>query len=91
MQDNYITSRPGGYEGRKEKKMLYTRIKSYLNGEFTGCEHLYFGNNHVKALNRFRKEYPEHKDCILIAETIESENLKYKEYFQACLNSGCVH
>ena len=71
--------------------MLYTRIKSYLNGKFTGCEHLYMGNNHVKSLDRFRKEYPEHKDCILIAETIDNEDQKYKEYFQVCLNCGCVH
>ena len=42
-------------------------------------------------LVRFRKEYPEHKDCILIAETIDNEEPKYKEYFQVCLNCGCVH
>ena len=45
----------------------------------------------VKSLDRFRKEYPEHKDCILIAETIDNEEPKYKEYFQVCLNCGCVH
>ena len=44
-----------------------------------------------KSLDRFRKEYPEHKDCILIAETIDNEEPKYKEYFQVCLNCGCVH
>lgn len=71
--------------------MLYTRIKSYLNGEFTGCEHLYLGNDHVKSLIRFRKEYPEHKDCILLAETIDSENPKYKDYIETCSNCGCIH
>ena len=71
--------------------MKYVRIKSYLNNQFTGCEHLYLGNSHVEALNKFRKEYPEHGECILIAETIDSEEPKYKEYFQTCLRCGCVH
>ena len=38
-----------------------------------------------KSLDRFRKEYPEHKDCILIAETIDNKEPKYKEYFQQYL------
>ena len=71
--------------------MLYTRIKSYHNGVFTTCEHLYLGNNHTKALERFRNEYPEHKECILITETYDSEAGKNKEHFQACLKCGCVH
>ena len=70
--------------------MLYTRIKSYNNGEFTGCEHLYLGNNHVKAMMRFKKEYPEHKNCILVAETYDSEEEKNKEHFTSCLYCGCV-
>lgn len=53
--------------------MKYTKVKSYYNGKFTGCERLYVGNNHVKALEKFRKEYPEQKDCILIAETCEKK------------------
>lgn len=71
--------------------MVYVRIKSYLNGKFTGCEHLYLGNNHVNALDKFRKEYPEHKNCILIAESYDSEDERNKEHFKACLNCGCVH
>ena len=71
--------------------MIYVRIKSYLNGKFTGCEHLYLGNNHVNALDKFRKEYPEHDSCILIAESYDSEDERNKEHFQACLNCGCVH
>lgn len=71
--------------------MIYVRIKSYLNGQFTGCDHLYLGNDHVKALVRFRKEYPEHKNCILVAETYDSEADKNKEHFNVCLSCGCVH
>ena len=71
--------------------MLYTRIKSYHNGEFTSCEHLYLGTNQVKALERFRNEYPEHKECILVAQTYDSEAEENKEHFQACLRCGCVH
>ena len=71
--------------------MIYTRIKSYHNGKFTGCEHLYLGNNQVKALEKFRAEYPEHKDCILIAEKYDSNEERHKEHFKACLACGCVH
>ena len=69
--------------------MKYIRVKSYFNGEFTSCEHLYLGNNQVDALERFRKEYPEHDKCILIAENYESE--EHKEHFASCLRCGCVH
>ena len=71
--------------------MLYTRVKSYLNGEFTNCEHLYLGTNQAEALSKFRYEYPEHKDCILVAETYDSDEDKNKEHFKACLRCGCVH
>ena len=71
--------------------MVYTRIKSYYNGEFTSCEHLYLGNNQVEALEKFRKEYPEHDKCILIAEKYDSEEERNKEHFKACMRCGCVH
>lgn len=72
--------------------MYYVRIKSYSpDGTFTGCEHLYFGSNHVKALEWFRREYPEHKDCIVSAETIDSESAENREYFAVCKRCGCVH
>lgn len=72
--------------------MQYIRIRSYYqNGEFTSCEHLYFGNNQVKALERFRKEYPAHNDCILVAEAYDSDDPKNKEHFEICLRCGCVH
>lgn len=53
--------------------MLYTRIKSYSNGKFTGCEQLYSTINQSIALQKFRADYPEHKECLLIAETYDSE------------------
>ena len=72
--------------------MIYTRIRSYYpSGEFTGCEHLFHSSNHAEALAWFRKEYPEHKDCIVIAETYDSESNKNAEHFKACLRCGCVH
>lgn len=70
--------------------MILTRIRSYRqNGEFTGADHLYLGNDHVKAINRFRKEYPEHDDCIVIAETYDSE--QNADHYKACWNCGCIH
>lgn len=71
--------------------MQYVRVKSYLNGKFTGCEHLYLGYDQSAALKRFRKEYPEHDSCILIAENYDSEREENKAHFSACLRCGCVH
>lgn len=71
--------------------MKYVRIRSYYNGEFTSCEHLYTGTNQVDAIARFRKEYPEHDNCILIAEAYDSEKPENKSHFAACVNCGCVH
>jgi hypothetical protein len=51
--------------------MLYVRITSYLEGKLM-AEHYYFGNNQVDAISRFRAEYPEHANCIVCAETIDS-------------------
>lgn len=69
--------------------MLYTRIKSYNNGKFTGCEQLYSTTNQSIALQIFRKDYPEHKECLLIAETYNSE--ENKEHFEICKACGCVN
>lgn len=71
--------------------MKYVRIRSYHNSEFTGCEHLYMGNNQVEALARFCKEYPEHDNCILIAEYFDSEKPENKPIFEAFVRCGCVH
>lgn len=71
--------------------MEYVRIRSYYNGKFTGCEHLYMGTNQVTALERFRKEYPEHNKCILIAEAYDSELPENKAHFAACVRCGCTH
>ena len=71
--------------------MKYVRITSYFNGRFTTCEHLYAGTNQVEALERFRSEYPEHNECILIAENYDSDKPENKAHFAACLSCGCVH
>lgn len=72
--------------------MTFTRVKSYLQtGEFTNCEHLYFGSDKQRALDRFRNEYPEHRDCIIVAEPYESDCDKNKEHFLICVKCGCVH
>ena len=70
--------------------MKYIRITSHRGKELL-AEHLYFTDSQVKAIERFRKEYPEHKDCIVVAEDYESEDPKNKEHFRVCLNCGCVH
>lgn len=72
--------------------MKYVRLRSYYqDGRFTTCEHLYHGSDQVKALDWFRKEYPEHRDCIVVAESYDSDDPKNKEHFSACLRCGCVH
>ena len=72
--------------------MKYVRIKSYYpDGKFTGCEHLYWGDNQVKALERFRKDYPAHDKCILVAETIEGDDPKNEEFIKVCNRCGCIN
>ena len=72
--------------------MKMVRITSYLTtGEFTSCEHLYAVENQNKAIERFRREYPGHKDCIVVAEDYDSENQKNAEHFRTCSECGCVH
>lgn len=72
--------------------MKYVRIKSYnQDGEFTGCEHAYGGDNQSTALMRFRKEYPEHNECILVARTIDDEDPEWIEWFRVARNCDCVH
>ena len=72
--------------------MEFVRIRTYFTGgKFTGCEHLYLGNSQTKAIEKFRREYPEHNECIVVAETYNSEDQKNKEHFEACSRCGCVH
>lgn len=72
--------------------MQMVRITSYTkNGKFTSCEHIYAAINQQKAIERFRREYPEHKDCIVVAEYYDSEDPKNAEHFKACSACGCVH
>lgn len=72
--------------------MKYVRIKSYYqSGQFTGTEHLYWGDNQVKALEWFRKDFPAHKDCILVAETIDGDDPKNEEYIRICNICGCIN
>lgn len=72
--------------------MKYVRIKSYYkDGTFTHCEHAYFGDSHTSAIERFRKEYPEHNDCILEASTIDDTDKRFAEWFRVARECGCVH
>ena len=72
--------------------MIFTRIKSYdQNGKFTNCEHLYLGKSHTNAILKFRREYPEHDQCIVIAETYDSNDPKNKEHFNIMKKCGCIH
>lgn len=70
--------------------MQYTRITSYYqDGRFTSCEHLYHGSDQQEALEWFRREYPAHNNCIVVAEPYDSE--ENKEHFAVCVRCGCVH
>lgn len=72
--------------------MIFTRVRSYYeDGRFTTCEQLYVGSDQNKALERFRRDYPAHKDCILVAEWYDSEDVRNTEHFAACQRCGCVN
>ena len=62
----------------------FVRVESFCDGKLV-CEQLYLGDNHVKALVRFRKSYPEHDKCILVAETIDGNDPKNEEYIRTCI------
>lgn len=69
----------------------YVRLRSYLSGKFTGCEHFYLGDDHVKALVWFHREYPEHLNCNVVAETVDSEDDKFSKLIAVARRCGCVH
>lgn len=72
--------------------MKYVRIKSYLpDGKFTSCEHAYIGDNQIKALERFKNDFPEHNHCIHVAETIDDEDAEWIDWFNVARECGCVH
>ena len=72
--------------------MKYVRIMSYYqDGRFTGCEQAYIGNNQTKALERFRHDFPEHNNCIVVAETIDDEDAGWLDWFRVARKCGCVH
>lgn len=72
--------------------MKMTRIKVYVDGEFTSFELLYPFKNHCEALEAIIKEYPQFKqsNVILVAETVEEDMNNPSEWFNACMRCGCV-
>ena len=70
--------------------MKCIRIRSYYpDGSFTSCEHIYLESDQQKALERFRKEYPEHDCCIVVAEDYDPD--ENPEHYRMCKECGCVH
>lgn len=70
-------------------ELKYIRIRTYLNCKFTGCEHIYLTTSQSEALERFRREYPEHNACIAIAADYDPK--ENPSHFEACKRCGCVH
>lgn len=70
--------------------MKYVRIRSYSNDKLV-ADHAYGGDNQSIAIARFRREYPEHDNCILVADTIDDDDPEYKEWFRAARECGCAH
>ena len=68
--------------------MKLTRVKAYLNGEFTTFEIVYFTDSHAEALHKFRVEFPNMNECILIAETLNTENEKDNRFIETCVKCG---
>jgi len=71
--------------------MEYIRITSYYEGKLV-AEHLYLTNNQVKAIDWFKKDYPAHVGkCIIVAESIDSDDTKWKEYVTVCHRCGVIN
>ena len=70
--------------------MRYYRVRSYfVGGKWTGADHLYLCENSLKAIDAFRKEYPEHDRCIVTAEEFDKEN--NRDLYKVFVDCGCVH
>lgn len=71
--------------------MMYVRIRSYHNNSLC-AEHLYVKSGTTQdAIDRFLRDMPEQKVCILVAEDYDSEDPKNAEHFRICGECGCVH
>lgn len=69
--------------------MEMTRITSFYEGRLV-AEHIY-ARDQVKALEWFRRDYPEHNKCIVVAEDYDENDPKNAEHFRVCSDCGCVH
>lgn len=64
--------------------MLFTLIRTYEPGKAVFVtEKLYLFDNHIKAIERFRKEHPECKNLVHIASTIDAADPKNSEFIKA--------
>lgn len=73
--------------------MKFVRIRTYLadgSDRWTGLDHIYYGDDEAKALDRFYKRYPEHKDCFVVAETIDLSWQNDAEFIEAFMKCGCL-
>lgn len=64
--------------------MVFTLVRAYTPG--TGnciMDKLYLFNDHVKALERFYKEYPKYKELICMASGIDAADPKNAEFIAA--------
>ena len=72
--------------------MMYVRVKCYNEGLFTGCDELYSGCTTMDdGIQKFRKQHPEHENCLVIAEWYDAEEPCNKEHFAMTQACGCVY
>lgn len=66
--------------------MTITRVKSYTqDGKYTHAEMLFPETRQDIAIDKFKKAYPEHNDCIVVAEYFDSNDPKYSELIELYL------
>ena len=64
--------------------MLFTLVRTYEPGKETFLtEKLYLFDNHVKAMERFNREYPECKNLTHVATTIDAADPKNSEFIRS--------
>jgi len=68
--------------------MLFTLVRTYEPGSnsFT-TEKLYLFNNHIKAIERFRKEHPECKNLTCVVSSIDAEDPKNDKFIATHIKS----
>ena len=72
--------------------MLLTRISAFdISKGSRVLDGIVVESNSRRALERFRDNHPEYKECIVAAEVIDSNDPKWREYIETCMKWNNIY